>query len=354
MRSDAGRAVADPPRPLRLALLGFGVIGQGVLRTAAGRSWLETVAVIVRRPQLDGHPARDLVAEAPPGLLMTTNGPGTLESTRPDVVLVATRSTLADVLPHLRVAASAGSAVACTAEDLGYIEPSDGPEAAAVFALADQRQVPIVQIGLNPGFLLDVWPLGIASVTSQIERIDALRVVDVSAYGPQVRVTLGIGYAQAAFEEALAGGRMSGHRGFRESLRLIGTALGRPLESTTLDTQPILAQRDRTLPGGRIRRGKTAGVRQVATGSTDGDAWLRAEMTVSVALDELDAAPVDRLRITGTPNVTVEMSPGVPSVQGTLARIVNALPAISRLPPGVHPAFALGLTPVWLGDNTTG
>jgi len=222
-----------------------------------------------------------------------------------------------------------------------------------VIALAREAGVAIVQVGLNPGFLLDVLPLAVASVTSGIERIDALRVVDVSAYGPQVRMTLGIGYAPEDFERALAEGRMAGHRGFRESLRLIGAALGRPLDATTLETEPILAKTDRSLPGGGIRTGEVAGVRQVATGSTRGDAWLRAEMTVSVALEEVRAVPLDRLRVVGTPGITVEISPGVPSVQGTLGRIVNAVPQIARMPPGVHTAFALGLTPLQVGDRAS-
>lgn len=334
---------------MRVVLLGFGVVGRGVLRAAARRPGLEIVGVIVRRPELDGRPATELVAEAPPGLRLSTDGPAVLARARPDVVLVATRSTLAEVLPHLRLAASTGVAVACTAEELAYIEPGDGPEAAAIFALSEERQVPIVALGLNPGFLLDVWPLMLANIAADIESIEAVRIVDVSGFGPQVRASLGIGHSPAAFDEGLAAGRIGGHRGFRESLRLIGAALRRPVDATTVETLPIMAERDRTLPDGAIRKGETAGVSQVATGSTAGHEWLRVEMTASAALDELDAAPIDRIHIVGNPDLTATIAPSAPSVGGTIARLVNALPAVPRAPIGVHSTLALGITPPGAG-----
>lgn len=333
---------------LRLALIGFGMVGQGVLRLAAAKAWIDVVAVIVRRPQLDGRSASEFVPDAPAGLLLSTDG-ATLAAAQPDVVLVATRSTLPEVLPHLRLATTAGAAVACTAEDLGYIAPDDGPEAAAIFALARARGVAIVQVGLNPGFLLDAWPLMLASVAGTIEAIEALRVVDVSAYGPRVRASLGIGFAPDEFARALSEGRTSGHRGFPESLRLMGAALGRPVDTTRIETEPIIARADRTLAGGELRRGQTAGVRQIAIATSNGDAWLRAEMTASAALDELDTEPVDRLRVRGDPALTVTITPSVPSLAGTVARIVNALPAIAAAPPGVHDTTALGITPPWIG-----
>ena len=349
----------EPPRqghaiapPVRVVLLGFGVVGRGVLRAAASRPGLGIVGVIVRRPALDGRPATEFVPEAPPGLRLSTDGPAVLASARPDVVLVATRSTLPEVLPHLELATSSGAAVACTAEELAYIEPDDGPEAAAVFALSQERRVPIVALGLNPGFLLDVWPLMLAAIAAEIESIEAVRIVDVSGFGPHVRASLGIGHSPAAFDEGLAAGRIGGHRGFRESLRLIGAALGRPVDETTVVTLPIMAKRDRSLPDGAIRRGETAGVSQVATGSSEGREWLRAEMTASVALDELDAEPVDRIHISGSPDLTATIAPSAPSVAGTIARIVNALPAVAQAPVGVHSTLALGITHPGVGLGT--
>lgn len=336
--------------PRRIAIIGLGVIGSGVLRLAARRPGLEVVAAIVRDPALDGTAARNVTPDAPEGLHLSTDAEGTLQRTRPDVAIVATRSTLGDVLPQLRIAAAARAAIACTAEDLAYIRPEDGPEAAEIFALADRHRVAIAAVGLNPGFVLDLWPLALASLAHDVMSIEAERVVDVSGFGPHVRKSLGVGYSLEAFERALARGAISGHRGFPQSLRLLGDTLGRPVDDTRVQTRPILAKAPRPLLDGELKAGETAGVRQVAVGSTAGTDWLRLTMVVSVALDELDEAPVDRVRIAGSMDLTATISPGVKAVSGTIGRVVNAIPAVAAAAPGVHDSLSLGLTPP--GDST--
>jgi len=335
-----------PTRPeLRVVLFGVGVIGSGVLRLAQTRPRLRIVGAVVRRPEWDRRPARELVEEAPVDLLLSTDGAAVLRDQRPDVVVVATRSRLPEVLPQLRLAAEAGAAIACTAEELAYITPDDGADARAIFALAHEHRVAIVAIGINPGFLLDVWPLLLSSLAHDVASIHAERVVDLSGFGPTVRASLGVGYWPDAFERELARGSISGHMGFRESLRLIGKAIGRPVHETSVVTRPILALGTRKLLGGEIVPGQTAGVSQVATGLTDGTEWLRLTMTASVSLEEAGIAPVDRFEITGSANLSAVISPGVSAVAGTVGRIVNAIPAVAAAAPGVHSALSLGITP---------
>lgn len=330
---------------LRVAVIGVGVIGGSVLRLAARRADLEVVAAIVRDTSLDGRAAREVVPDAPAGLYLSADAEGTLRRTKPDVAIVATRSTLREVLPQLRVAAAAGAAIACTAEDLAHIRAEDGPEAAEIFALANRHQVAIAAVGLNPGFVLDLWPLALASLAHDVRSIEADRVVDLSGFGPRVRASLGVGYSPDAFERELARGAISGHRGFPESLRLLGDALGRPVDDTRVKTRPILAKVSRPLLGGVLAAGHTAGVRQTAVGSTAGTAWLRLTMIASVALDELDEAPVDKVRIAGSTELSATISPGTQAVAGTVGRIVNAIRAVAAAPPGVHTSLALGITP---------
>lgn len=332
-------------RELRVVLFGVGVIGSGVLRLAQTRARLRIVGAVVRRPELEGRPAREVVPEAPADLVLSTDGAAVLRDTRPDVVIVATRSRLHEVLPQLRLAAEAGAAIACTAEELAYITPDDAADAREIFDLAEKHRVAIVALGINPGFLLDVWPLLLSSLAHDIATIHAERAVDLSGFGPTVRASLGVGYWPDAFERELARGTIAGHLGFRESLRLIGNAIGRPVDETSVVTRPILAVGRRKLIGGEIVPGQTAGVSQVATGRTNGTEWLRLTMNASVSLDEANVAPVDRFEITGATTLTATISPGVSAVAGTVGRIVNAIPAVAAAAPGVHSALALGITP---------
>lgn len=333
------------PLQLRVVLFGVGVVGSGVLRLAQTRSRVRIVGAIVRRPEWDGRPARELVAEAPADLRLSTDGAGVLRDQHPDVVIVATRSRLHEVLPQLRLAAGAGAAIACTAEELAYITPDDSADAREIFDLAEKHRVAIAAIGINPGFLLDVWPLLLSSLAHDVVSIHAERAVDLSGFGPTVRRSLGVGYWPDDFDRELAGGTIAGHLGFRESLRLIGNAIGRPVDETSVVTRPILAVGPRKLLGGEIVPGQTAGVSQVATGLTSGTEWLRLTMTASVSLEEAGVVPVDRFEITGATSLTATISPGVSAVAGTIGRIVNAIPAVAAAAPGVHSALALGITP---------
>ncbi len=328
-----------------IVLFGLGVIGGGVLRLAERRPELEVVGTVVRNEASHGRPVGELVPGATSRLRASTDAASVLGETRPKVAVIATRSTLVEVLPLLRLCAENGVAVACTAEDLAYITPTDGPEARAIVALAEAHRVAIVAMGLNPGFLLDVWPLVLASLAYDVSSIDAERVVDLSGFGPRVRASLGVGYSPEDFDRELARGAISGHRGFPESLRVIGTTLGRSVDRTTVDTTPIFATADRPLLDGSLRAGETAGVRQLATGSSAGVGWIRLTMTASVALDEIGAAPVDTVRIGGSEPLRAAISPGVGAVPGTIGRIINAIPAVAAAAPGVHSAFAIGITP---------
>ncbi len=330
---------------IRVVLFGFGVIGTSVLRLGQSRPGLEFVGIVVRRPELDQRLAREVVTEASPDLRLSTDGAAVLRDARPDVVIVATSSTLREVLPQLRLAAEARVPTVCTAEDLAHIRPSDGPEAREIFDLADQHRVAIVALGLNPGFILDVWPLMLSSLAHDVAAIEAERVVDLSGFGPRVRASLGIGYSPADFARELAQGKISGHRGFPESLRLIGEAIGRPVDEIQVETKPIIAQLPRALLDGQLLAGQTAGVRQMAVGRTNGTAWLQLAMTASVALEEIPAEPIDRVRIKGSTELSAVISPGTRAVAGTAGRLVNALPAVRRAAPGVHSPLAIGITP---------
>jgi 2,4-diaminopentanoate dehydrogenase len=331
--------------PIRVVLFGVGVIGSGVLRLARTRPEIEIAGAVVRDPRWEGRALEAIVPDDPTGLRVSADGARVLRETRPDVVVIATRSTLPEVLPTLRLAAKARAAIACTAEELAYIRPGDGPESAEIFGLADSHQVAIVAVGLNPGFVLDVWPLLLASIAHDVTAIDAERAVDLSGFGPNVRASLGVGYSATDFDRELARGKIAGHRGFRESLRLIGEGVGRPVDQTNVETSPIFAKRARTLIGGELSAGQTAGVRQLATGSTAGAEWLRLTMTASVALDEIGVQPVDRVHISGSNDLTAVISPGSRAVPSTVGRIVNAIPKVAVAAPGIHSAADLGLTP---------
>ncbi len=333
---------------LGLVLFGFGRVGQAVLELTLQRPWLEVRGIVARDPSHDGMPARERVAGAARALHVSVDAAATLAAARPDVVIVATQSTLRDVLPQLELAAVAAPAVACTAEELAYIEPSDSPEAAAVFELAERNRTAILGIGINPGFVLDLLPLTLARLAWDVQRIHGRRVVDVSVFGPNVRAKLGIGYPAADFDREVAAGNVVGHLGFRESIRLLCAAMGRPLERVELAIAPVNARSPIVLHDGTIAAGHSAGVSQRATGWVAGEPWIELELLAHVAPGEVGEVPSDSITLMGRHTLSATISPGTGAILGTAAHLVNSIPAIVAAQPGVYHTAALPAVAPWL------
>jgi hypothetical protein len=339
-------------RPIRVVLVGFGSTNQAVLELALTRPWLEIVGIVIRSPEREGELAASRVEGAPAGLQCSTDLVGTLRVTRPDVVIVATATHLADVFPVLATIAPTGTPIICTAEDLAFIRPDDSVEAAQILALAQTHQVPIVATGANPGFVLDLWPLTLSGLAWDVQRLRARRIVDVSVFGPRVRASLGIDLSPDAFRAGIADGSVVGHAGFPESLRILATAMGRELERVEVVSEPIITDVALELPDGAlIAPGRTAGANQEATGWFAGEPWLQISMTLHVDPAAAGLAPTDEVRLEGRHALHVRVDPGCRALLSTAAMIVNGLPRAIAAPPGVHRPGDLPPVAPWLGDR---
>jgi 2,4-diaminopentanoate dehydrogenase len=339
-------------RRIRAVLVGFGSTNRAVLELALTRPWLEVVGIVVRSPEREGEPAASRVAGAPTGLRCSTDLAGTLHAARADVVIVATATHLADVLPVLAAIAPTGVPIVCTAEDLAFIRSEDSPEAAAIIGLADAHQVPIVATGANPGFVMDAWPLTLTGLAWDVEHLQVRRIVDVSVFGPRVRASLGIDLAPDAFRAGIADGSVIGHAGFPESLRILASGMGRELERVDVVSEPILAPAPLTLADGSvIVAGRTAGADQRATGWFDGRAWIEISMTLHVDPASAGLIPTDEIQLDGRHGLRVRVEPGFRALLSTAAAIVNALPRAIAAAPGVYRPGDMPPVAPWLGDR---
>src|SRR5437870_5634924 len=96
---------------VRVALYGFGKVGQQATALLAQRAGVELVAVI----------GRSNAGEAVSSMLtVERDAAAALARTRPDVVLHATVPNLDDALPQITVGLEAGCRVVSTCEELAY------------------------------------------------------------------------------------------------------------------------------------------------------------------------------------------------------------------------------------------
>jgi len=337
---------------VRLALMGFGRVGRAVLELALTRPWIDVVTIVARSELRHGEPASRTVAAAPPGLHVRTDAAAALGEARPDVAIVATTSWLGDVLPQLELVIEAGArTIICTAEELAFVTPSDGPDAAAVHRLARDAGATIVATGVNPGFVLDLWPLLLSGLAWDVDRVEARRIVDVSVFAPHTRAQLGVGHDREAFEAGVADGSIVGHLGFRESLRLLCAAMGQSADRITIDTEPLLAERTFELPDGRIEPGTTIGAMQRARAWVGDRDWISIELLLHAAPEQDGIRTIDESHIHGRHELHATLDPGAGAILSTAAQLVNGIIVARQAHPGLYGPGQLPPSVPWLAAD---
>lgn len=319
------RPRAGPDGPLRAGVVGLGPIGREILRVLAAKPWAEVVAAVDVDPELTGRDAGEVA-----GLEDTLDVAVTSSlETDVDVVAHATVSSLVKAASQLEPLLRDGVSVASTCEELAY--PLTPDPARRLEAAAREGRATVLGTGINPGFLLDALPAVLTVACQDVERIDALRVVDAAERRRPLQEKVGAGLSPEAWERRRDEGRIR-HVGLPESARLLASALGwDDVEIGEELIEPVRAEDRVVTEHVEVEAGQAAGVRQVVTGARGGEDVLRLELQMYVGA----ARPRDAVEIRGTPPISMVIEGGVQGDRGTAAVVVNMLPAVARAAPGL-------------------
>ena len=332
---------------VRIAFFGVGSVATAALEVCRQRPWMDVVAA-VRQPASEvTRPA----AGAWTGIRMWADPEEMIETARPDLALVATRSELDLVLPLIGLCARKGVHVICTSEELAWPDVEQPGVGASLQRAAEEAGVVIAATGINPGFAFDALPLVLAGAAWDVSNIVVQRTLDASVFGRDVHRSLGIGYTEAEFRRAVRSRRVRGHIGFAESARIIAGGMGLEIERFDEEIEPVLADRVHVLGDYTIEPPETSGVVQLATARVGGREWLRFELSLHVAPDAVGWETRDRIRISGENELDLTVEPGMPAVSTTAALLVNAVAAVLAARPGFYPPGRLLPTPPWLGAH---
>ncbi|MCS7172150.1 MAG: dihydrodipicolinate reductase [Armatimonadetes bacterium] len=307
---------------LRVVQYGLGSIGLGIARILLERPDVELVGAVDVAPEKVGRDLGELLGMDELGVRVSAEG---AIAERADVVLHATHSHLAQVVPQILEAVRAGANVISTCEELVYPWFHHAQEAERLDEAARARGVTVTGVGVNPGFVMDLLPLVLTAACAAVGSIRVERRVDVSRRREALRRKAGVGLSEEEFWSALAEGKV-GHVGLAESVALIGAALGWPLELIADHVEPI---RLSGVPG-------VAGVHQVARGLVGGEERIRLELTLALGL-----TPGDRIVIQGEPSLEVEIPGGLHGDVATCALAVNTIPLVVQAPPGLRTILEL-------------
>ncbi|BDG03972.1 dihydrodipicolinate reductase [Anaeromyxobacter oryzae] len=315
--------MADSGIPV--VLVGLGEIGRAIARAALARPDLQVVAAVDADRAKAGRSLAEVIGAPAPDLLVAPDLRGALASAAGGVVLLATGSRFAELLPDLERVVKAGLSVVSTCEELAYPFLQHEEEANALDRLAESRNVAVLGTGVNPGFVLDRLPALLGQVTGPVRHVRAVRVVDASRRRAALQRKIGAGLTEDAFHDAAERGEV-GHLGLLESAALAAVGLGLAIDEVDDEVAPLVAEEDWDGPI-PVRRGQVAGVSQVARVFADEREVVRLELTIAIGAED----PRDEVELDADPPLRLVVPGGISGDAATAAAVVNAVPAVTEL-----------------------
>lgn len=316
---------------IRVVIFGCGPIGCSVARYAAQRADIELVGAIDIDESLAGRDLGEVAGvDGKLGVTVSSDADSVLSETRPDVVFLTTSSSMVLVYPQIEKCARAGANVISTCEELSFPHRKSPQLAAEIDRVAKAHSVTVLATGVNPGFLMDAWPLFMTGVCQQVERIRAIRVQDASPRRGPFQKKIGAGRTLEEFETLVASGTLK-HVGLPESIAMIADGLGWTLDDITESIEPVIATRQVKTDFVTVEPGQAAGVRQVGRGIRAGEELITLEFEAAVGGSE----SYDAVYITGIPNMEVVIRGGTHGDIATAAITVNCIHRVVEARPGL-------------------
>ncbi|MCS7143109.1 MAG: dihydrodipicolinate reductase [Aigarchaeota archaeon] len=327
---------------MRVIVQGLGFIGRLTARACVEKG-LDLVGCTDVDEELVGKDLGDLIGLERTGVRVTADLEQVVENERADFLISCTTSFVDEAYSHFMPALRRGINVISTCETLVYPYHRYPEVAERIDAMARENGARVIGAGINPGYLLDVLPAFLTAPIQRINRIRCTRQVDASKRRPSFRRKIGLGLTEGEFAESLKVGKITGHVGMTESALLLADCLKVRVVEVTESQTPILARADLGVNGAPIRSRTVAGIE--ARSSVRSDECLEIELVfrAGVSLEEYEEVSIE-----GEPSV-VWRSSGVPGDVSTAAYIVNLIPRVLELSPGLRLVSDLRLPSWWRG-----
>ena len=319
----------------KLAFFGLGTIGREILKTAFSKRNFKIVGGVDVNPDIVGRDLGELIGEEKLGVNVVDSIKKIEEA---DVAVHYTSSFLKTTLPQFKEIMEAGFNVISTCEELFYPFHFHKEEAEMLDKIAKENRVSILGAGINPGFVLDTLVSFITTASRDIEKITAERYLDASKRRKQLQLKVGASLSKEEFDTLKREGKL-GHIGLPESLTYLFDSLGWKIKDIENTLEPVIAERNLETKYLKIKKGFVRGQHQVAKGISEDGREIKLVLRMAVGEKE----SFDRIKIKGIPDIDLKIDGGVHGDIGTSTIIVNYIPGLMKLPPGLHSTRDLSL-----------
>jgi hypothetical protein len=312
---------------IKAVQFGCGPVGCSIARLAAQKEGIEIVGAIDLN-----NAGRELgkVANFDSNLIISEDAKSVLEITTPDIVFHSTGSVFRDVYSQLEMIMQFGADIVSTCEELSFPYYHQPELAKALDELAKTLDSTILSTGVNPGFLMDTWPLFMTGICQEVHKIKCVRVQDASNRRIPFQKKIGAGRTVEEFEK-LVNEKIIRHVGLPESIAMIASGLSWEIDVIEENIEPIIAEAEVSSDFITVLPGQAAGVRQVGRGIVNG------EDAITLDFQAFLGAPksYDAVYISGRQSLEVVIDGGVHGDLATASAVVNSVPRILVAAPGL-------------------
>ena len=317
---------------IKVVICGVGPIGARIAEFIKDRSSLEITGAIDIAPDKAGRDLGEFIAAGKKtGVLIEKSAEKVLSRKKVDVLVLTTMSSLAKIKDPLLEILSYGVNVVSTCEELSYPWITAPATAREIDDAAKKNGVSVLSTGVNPGFLMDFFPLVMTGVCRDIEKITVERIQNAANRRIPFQQKVGIGITVEEFHKRVAAGTLR-HVGLTESIHMISARMGWKIDKTSDTIEPVIADEDITVNGKLIKKGLVLGVKQTGLGISNGRELVTLRFKAAAGVSD----SYDRIIIKGIPEIDSTIKNGVNGDIATCAIITNAIPVVLRAAPGLR------------------
>ena len=330
---------------IRVMFMGLGPIGCAVVKQVAGRKGFKIVAAVDVDP---GKVGKDLGDVAGVGrklrVKVTSDVKATIKAAKPDVVAHCTVSSIKAAVPQFEALLASRVPVVSSTEELSYPWRANRAAAKKIDEMAKKAKVAVLGTGINPGFAMDALPITLSGICADVQKVEVDRIQDASIRRLPFQKKIGATLTPAQFDE-LVKTKAVRHVGLTESVSMIADAMGFKVDRITDIIQPKIATERVQSQFLTVEPGQVCGIVQDGVGYRGKDAVISLHMEAYLGAPET----FDEVRLTGSPNLRVRAHGGYHGDVATASIVVNSLPKVLEVKPGLHTMRSMPLPSFFRG-----
>ncbi len=338
---------------VKVVIWGFGAMGSGMAEMLLTKQGVDIVGICDLHPERVGKSMYEVLGVAQgdrPSVIINDSIDEVLTEGCCDVCLCATDSFTSKAFPRLKLALEKKVNVISTAEEMAYPKAQEPELAAELDQIAKANGVSILGTGINPGLIMDLLVVCLTGCMTDLKHVEAKRVNSLSPFGPAVMEEQGVGITLDDFNSGVEDGTLAGHVGFHESVGMIAEAVGWKVNKFEQQMKPIVTTVDRKSPYGFAAAGDIAGVNMTGQGYVNDELLIDMIHPQQIEPEMEGTYTGDYIKLQGSPEVNMSITPEVDGGLGTIAMCVNMIPQIINANPGLKTMLDLPVPRAIMGD----